>query len=129
MRPVKTRFLALYLNDWALAQALLKDCELLAYIRLLAAYAQDGAPLPDDDKLLARTARLKLARWLDVRPKLEPMFEVADGVWRDRSQDRAIAMQQNAADRALRGAAARHGLRLIEGADGLRIVRGGRRRV
>lgn len=40
----------------------------------------DGS-LPDDDKKLARIARVAIRSWLKIRPDVEQFFEVRDGKW------------------------------------------------
>lgn len=60
---------------------------LMQLVRLSAAglvwtYSEPGdGSLPDDDRKLARVARLHLRTWKRVRPKLEHFFDIRDGKW------------------------------------------------
>lgn len=48
-----------------------------AYLLLLmAAWRRADCSLPDDDEILARTARLPLSKWKAIRPVLEPFWKV-----------------------------------------------------
>jgi uncharacterized protein YdaU (DUF1376 family) len=54
-----------------------------AYLLLLmTAWRTRDCTLPDDDRLLARYARLNAQQWKRMRSILEPFFSVKDGVWR-----------------------------------------------
>ena len=51
-----------------------------AYLRLLFSYWRSGPP-KDDDRVLARITGLTVDEWADVRPMVEPYFEVLHGQW------------------------------------------------
>lgn len=51
-----------------------------AYLRLLFSYWR-GGPLKDDDRVLARIVGLSVDEWAEVRPLVEPFFEVLHGQW------------------------------------------------
>jgi len=54
-----------------------------AYLLLLmTAWRTNGCSLPDDDRLLARYARLSGQQWKRMRPVLEDFFVVRGGRWR-----------------------------------------------
>jgi uncharacterized protein YdaU (DUF1376 family) len=54
-----------------------------AYMLLLmTAWRTRDCVLPDDDRLLARYARLNSQQWKRIRPIIEAFFTVADGVWK-----------------------------------------------
>lgn len=56
-----------------------------AYLLLLmTAWRTRDCALPDDDRLLARYARLSAQQWKRMRPILEPFFRVEDGAWTQR---------------------------------------------
>lgn len=61
-----------------------------AYLLLIADYWTSGRPLPDDDAQLAAIARLRPARWRQLRRVLEHFFEVGGGSWRHRRIDREL---------------------------------------
>ncbi|HAY10425.1 MAG TPA: hypothetical protein DCY18_10905 [Thauera sp.] len=50
------------------------------YMRLLFSYWRSGPP-KDDDRVLARIAGLSVEEWAEVRPMVEPFFEVLHGQW------------------------------------------------
>ena len=51
-----------------------------AYLRLLFSYWRSGPP-KDDDRVLARIVGLSVDEWAEVRPMVEPYFEVLHGQW------------------------------------------------
>jgi uncharacterized protein YdaU (DUF1376 family) len=54
-----------------------------AYLLLLmTAWRTNGCSLPDDDRLLARYARLSGQQWKRMRPVIEDFFVVRSGRWR-----------------------------------------------
>jgi uncharacterized protein YdaU (DUF1376 family) len=93
-RPVRRRkgagFLCLFTD------ALLAEFSTLslpargAYITLLAHYWEGKAALPDDDRRLARLSGAG-AQWRKIRPEIERLFVVADGLWRHEHLDYEIA--------------------------------------
>lgn len=69
---------------------MLEDVEfrcLMQLVRFAAAglvwtYSEPGdGSLPDDDKLLARIARMRPAQWRKVRPTMARFFVIRDGKW------------------------------------------------
>ena len=48
---------------------------------MLAAWRSDGQILPNDDKLLARYARMTAGQWRRVRPVLEGLWRVSSDGW------------------------------------------------
>lgn len=50
------------------------------YMRLLFSYWRSGPP-KDDDRVLARIVGLSVEEWAEVRPMVEPFFEVLRGQW------------------------------------------------
>ena len=61
----------------------LSDAEIGSYILLLIAqWRNNGDPLPDDDKRLARMARCSMRAWRNGRREiLAELFDVKDGFW------------------------------------------------
>ena len=51
-----------------------------AYMRLLFSYWRSGPP-KDDDRVLSRIVGLSLDEWAEVRPMVEPFFEVLHSQW------------------------------------------------
>lgn len=50
------------------------------YMRLLFSYWRSGPP-KDDDRVLARIVGMAVDEWAEVRPMVEPFFEVLHGQW------------------------------------------------
>lgn len=75
-------YMPLYVADYLASTAHFDAEEHGAYLLLIFNYWQRGEPLPDDDRKLARIARVADAeRWLSVRLALAEHFTVSDGVW------------------------------------------------
>lgn len=51
-----------------------------AYLLLLMTMWRSGGSLPDDDKKLARSARLTTGQWKRIKPRLMEFFKVENGV-------------------------------------------------
>jgi len=51
-----------------------------AYLLFMLDYWSNGAP-PADDETLSSIARLPLDRWMKLRQKIAPFFEISDGKW------------------------------------------------
>lgn len=68
-----------------------------AYFLLLVTMWRSKEPvLPDDDKLLARYARLTAGQWKRIRPILEPFFTISSDGWRQgRLTDEWVAVRQH----------------------------------
>lgn len=75
---------------------------------LYATWRNNGVPLPDDDKRLARVCRLTVARWRRLRQVLEGFFDLNEGTWRQKRLEKEwdyVAQRR----RALRANAAKGG--------------------
>ena len=68
-----------------------------AYLLLLmVAWRSHDKRLPDDDKKLARYARVTAGQWQRLRPVLQEFFKVKDGYWtQGRLTDEAEAVRQH----------------------------------
>ncbi|HIJ62657.1 MAG TPA: DUF1376 domain-containing protein [Rhodospirillaceae bacterium] len=60
------------------------------FVKLQISYWQDG-PLPDDDEALRRIVSMDRKDWKAMRPSIERLFVVADGVWRNPVLDKEYA--------------------------------------
>jgi uncharacterized protein YdaU (DUF1376 family) len=78
-----------------------------AYLLLLmTAWRTRDCALPDDDRLLARYARLNAHQWKRMRPILEPFFAISEGVWRQgRLTDERGAVERHRAQQSEKGKA------------------------
>lgn len=78
-------YMPLYIGDYIKVTGHLGAAEHGAYLLLIMQHWTTQAPLPDNDKQLARIARMDLAEWIEARPVIQPFFEVrADGWVHDR---------------------------------------------
>lgn len=102
----RTTWFAFYPGDYIADTADLDTTEHGAYFLLLLTYYKTALPLADDDKRLARIARLSDAAWLRMRPTLARFFTVADGLWRNRRADAEIARRIEVRERNKLGAKA-----------------------
>src|SRR6185369_10238940 len=60
-----------------------------AYCLLLfATWRNNGQPLPDDDRKLARVCRVTDYRWKKLRPRLAPFFDISERKWRQKRLER-----------------------------------------
>lgn len=68
------------------------ECQGAYLLLLLHCWRCNGAPLPDDDRQLARIARVGLSRWRKVvRPQLEGFFQRENNIWRQKRLEREWA--------------------------------------
>lgn len=77
------------------------------YLLLIGHYWTSGKPLPDNDVMLARIARMTPDEWKQARPILEAFFQVTDGVWRHRRVEAELAKATDRGMKAQRAAAKR----------------------
>lgn len=64
-----------------------------AYRRLIDEYMITGAPLPDDDRALARILGVSLEEWSVVAPNVRQFFRPREGVLRQKTCDEELATQ------------------------------------
>lgn len=72
-------FMQLYVSDFVGDTLTLTTEHIGAYLLLLIAMWNADGELPNDDEILAITARLPVDRWRVIWTRLSPFFEVADG--------------------------------------------------
>jgi uncharacterized protein YdaU (DUF1376 family) len=51
---------------------------------LFVTWRNNGQPLPDDDKRMARICRMSGKKWAAVRPAVADFFDLSEGVWRQK---------------------------------------------
>ena len=61
------------------------------FVELLCVYTHRQAPLPDDDKQLAKLVGLTLPKWKRMRLTIAPVFTINKGTWRLQRLDEQIA--------------------------------------
>lgn len=87
--PIMPFYTDAYLAD---THHLNAECQGAYLLLLLHTWRCNGAPPPDDDRILARIARVPPARWKrSVRPQLEPFFHRTDGSWRQKRLEKEWA--------------------------------------
>lgn len=74
-------YMPLYVADYLADAAHLSTTGHGAYLLLIMTYWQRGEPLPDDERKLARIARMTEAEWQDVRDDVSEFFNVREGEW------------------------------------------------
>lgn len=61
----------------------LNNEEQWAYAKLMAkTWLRNCRPFPDDDADLARLLNMGIKRWLKIRPRIEPFFDLSNATWR-----------------------------------------------
>ena len=68
----------------------LKGIEVGAYMLLIAAMINANGSLPDDDRLLARYAKVPTTSWGLIRELISPLFIIQDGVWQHKDVNEII---------------------------------------
>lgn len=87
--PIMPFYTDAYLAD---THHLAAECQGAYLLLLLHTWRHNGAPPPDDDRILSRIARVPLARWRkQVRPQLESFFHLTDGHWRQKRLEKEWA--------------------------------------
>lgn len=74
-------YMPLFVGDYLADTQHLTAAEHGAYLLLIMTYWQREKPLPDDDRKLARIARLGDDEWAAARETLAEFFEARDGLW------------------------------------------------
>lgn len=72
-------FMQLYVSDFVGDTLMLSAEHVGAYMLLLIALWNAKGSLPNDEKKLARVARVSLKRWRAIAPDLMPFFEFGEG--------------------------------------------------
>ncbi len=93
---------AFYPGDWVTETARMSPLARAAHIDLLSA-VWTGGPVPDDDAMLARCARLSGDEWARVRCELLNIWKVSDDGW---SLDWLTAQRVRATERSQQARAA-----------------------
>lgn len=75
-------FMPFYVSDYLADAAHLSTLEHGAYMLLIMNYWQRAEALPDNDRKLARLARLTDEQWSSMREDMAEFFDIADGLWK-----------------------------------------------
>jgi uncharacterized protein YdaU (DUF1376 family) len=78
--PKRNAWMPFYVGDYLRKTSRLTLEQHGAYLLLILDCWTNGPP-PDDDDALAAITRTSPAKWVRMRPMLEPFFKVADGRW------------------------------------------------
>lgn len=74
-------YMPLYVADYLADAAHLTATGHGVYLLLIMTYWQRGKPLPDDDRKLARIARVTDDEWADLRDEIAEFFTIEGGLW------------------------------------------------
>jgi uncharacterized protein YdaU (DUF1376 family) len=84
-------FMPLYVGDYLSDASHLTTLQHGAYLLLLMKYWRDAAPLPDDDRKLARIAHLTDDDWRSIRDDIADFFQLnGDGFWRHKRVEKEL---------------------------------------
>lgn len=75
-------WMPLYVADYLADTGHLSAAEHGAYFLLIMHYWSSGAPLPADDRLLARIARMDADEWSNAKALLQKFFKIDANQWR-----------------------------------------------
>lgn len=100
-------FMPLYVADYMADAAHLSTLEHGAYMLLIMTYWQRGSALPDDDKMLARIARLDARNWARVRPAICNFFTTGDNKWTHSRIERELSRVRDKSLKNRKGGLAR----------------------
>jgi uncharacterized protein YdaU (DUF1376 family) len=99
-----TIWMPIYWGDYLKETGHLDAIEHGAYLLLLGHYWCSGKPLPNDDTVLARIARLSPAMWRKLRPVIAAFFEIDGTVWRHLQTDKHFELATLRKGKALKAA-------------------------
>lgn len=77
-----------------------------AYLNIILDYFEQREAPPDDDSVLSRIVGCDISLWLDIRPKLEHLFEIVDKRWTHRHVEAEIAASAGRLEHSKRAQAA-----------------------
>lgn len=83
-------FMPFYVAEYLADAAHLSTLEHGAYMLLIMNYWQRAEPLPDNDRKLARLARLTDEQWASIREDMAEFFDVSDGIWSHKRIDHEL---------------------------------------
>ena len=74
-----------------------------AYAKLLAkTWLRNARPFPDNNADLARLLGMTVKRWLKIRPRIEPFFDISAGTWRQKRLENEFALVTERAENSRR---------------------------
>jgi len=101
-------YMPFYVGDYMADTHHLDATEHGAYMLLIMTYWQRQEPLPDNDRMLAKFARVSKEQWAELRDVIEDFFEVIDGAWRHKRIDAEISRYADKSAKAAEAARARN---------------------
>lgn len=84
-------WMPLYVKDYLADTMHLTTAQHGAYLLLIMEYWRTAMPLPNDDAVLARKAKLSITNWQKMKHTVLPFFEPACGVLRHKRIDAELA--------------------------------------
>ena len=94
------KYIRLYPQDYLQDTNHLTTEEHGAYLLLILNYWQTEKPLIDDNRRLAGICQADANQWLNIRPALEDLFDVSDGVWRHKRIDAELFLVDKKSEQA-----------------------------
>lgn len=85
------KFMPMFWEDYLIDAGHLTAAEHGAYLMLICRYWTTGKPIPDNDTLMSRVARLTDDEWRMLKPTICGFFSYDDGVWRHKRIDAELA--------------------------------------
>jgi len=82
MTKQSNAWMPIYWGDYLRDTGHLSTTEHGAYLMLIAHYWVTGRPLPDDDRRLARIAKMGTKKWRGIRPTIADFFTISGGCWK-----------------------------------------------
>jgi uncharacterized protein YdaU (DUF1376 family) len=83
----KFKWMPVYWNDEEIDTIHLSATEFGVYMLLLSYYWRNGGPIPDNEVVLARAARMSLDEFDEVKANVLHQFELHDGFWHHHPTD------------------------------------------
>lgn len=106
-------WMPLWIGDYLSDTTRLDTTQHGAYLLLIMDYWKNGPP-PNDDTILARITGSSPDQWKQLRPTIEPFFQLNNGTWHHKRIDRemsfAVRNQTQIRQNSLKGVAARRAL-------------------
>lgn len=98
----------MYVADYLADTTHLTTIEHGAYFLLICAYWRAEGALPDDDKKLARLAKMTAKEWSAARESLADLFRIEDGHWHHKRIDAELGRVNERSEKARRSVSNRY---------------------
>jgi uncharacterized protein YdaU (DUF1376 family) len=102
------KWMPMYWSDEEIVTIELGPLEFGVYALLISYYWRNCGPIPDNDAVLARAARMTVAEFAAVKAPVLHLFEFDDGFWRHPETDAKLKHSRDVSEKASLAANARH---------------------